>query len=104
MFQTAIETSGVRGGGDGPEGGMDGIMQTIVCTGNDLLTLMIHLLYNINIIFLVNFAYLLLDHIWNSTKSDRSARKIIVYFTDHRVHAGRDGSKAGLLTPSGNLF
>ena len=44
----------------------------------------------------------LADQIWASEKKDRAARKVIVYFTDARVHSGRDGSIGGILTPAGN--
>ena len=48
------------------------------------------------------YHFYFVDHIWVSEKGkSKQARKIIVYFTDARVHSARDGSIGGILTPSG---
>ena len=42
-----------------------------------------------------------IDEIWTSQTNGRSARKILVFFTDNGNHAGRDGARSGILTPAG---
>ena len=50
------------------------------------------------------YHFYFVDHIWVSEKGkSKQARKIIVYFTDARVHSARDGSIGGILTPSGTF-
>ena len=53
----------------------------------------------------MNYAYYLnKDEIWTSQTNGRSARKILVFFTDNGNHAGRDGARSGILTPAGKRF
>ena len=104
-FRGKIDGSKVAGGQDLPESGMDAIMQTIVCQGLLLKVFSLQIFKWLSVRSVIEcYLFYFSDHIWVSEKGkSKQARKIIVYFTDARVHSARDGSIGGILTPSGTF-